>query len=272
MQYDASTWHPKNPMAIDNNPNPDLASSELSDPSSQRQRQLISRVLSPALRLWLRSQLEQVEQLTLTIDAGDRQLLKGEIQQVMVAAESAIYQGLCLTQVRLTAEQIRTNLGQMLRGKPLRLEHPFPVVGEVQISEADLNTSLQAPLLANPIKQLLTLLLSSGSGIEAPEDSWDVTQLQARLVEGALIARATLVAPNGKTTPANLRTGLGIEQGQRLLLQNPQWLPHARATRGLPLRELDGYTFDLGNHVQIRRLEIHSETLLCQGQIWVLPE
>lgn len=245
--------------------------------SMSNQSRLISKVLSPAVRLWLRSQLEHVDDLHLVIEAGDRQLLSGSIKQVSVSARNAIYQGLHLSQVSIVGEQICTNFTQVLRGKPLRLTQAFPIVGDVLLYEADVNASLQSPLLAQGVIEfLLTLLQADGE----PDDS--LTQQTPQeihlqdphvvLGDGQVTIAATLLSASGQPTAVVIRTGLRLSDGNKLHLDRPHWLPHAKARQGMPLRDLDGFAFDLGSDVSLQTLSLEAGQLRCQGQIMVTPE
>ena len=53
-------------------------------PPSQGSR-IASAVLSPAVQLWLRSQVEQVDELKVKIEGSDRQILSGTIPKVTAA-------------------------------------------------------------------------------------------------------------------------------------------------------------------------------------------
>lgn len=238
---------------------------------------LMSTVLSPAVRFWLRSQLEHVEDLQLTIEAGDRQLLSGCISRVSVSAHNAVYRGLHLSEVSLVGKEIRTNLAQVVRGKPLRLLEAFPIVGELLLSEADLNTSLQAPLLAQGvIKFLLTLLRADGDEDDALRQrsaaEIRLQDPQVVLGDGLVTLAATLVTVSGQPTSVVVRTGLRLSNGNQLHLDRPHWLPHKKARQGFPLRDLDGFAFDLGPDVSLQTLSVEVGQLRCQGQIMVTPE
>jgi hypothetical protein len=233
-------------------------------------------VLSPAVGLWLRSQLEHVEDLHLTIEAGDRQLLSGCISRVVVSARNAVYRGLHLSQVSLVGEQIRTNLAQVVRGKPLRLLKAFPIVGDVLLYEADLNQSLQAPLLAQGVIEfLLTLLRSDGENDELSQRTPQEIRLQDPKVilgDGLVTLSATLATVSGQPTSVVIRTGLRLSNGNQLHLDRPHLLPHANARQGFPLRDLDGFAFDLGSDVALQTLSLQLGQISCQGQIMVTPE
>ncbi|HTL89755.1 MAG TPA: DUF2993 domain-containing protein [Leptolyngbya sp.] len=241
---------------------------ETIEPSGSR---LISRVLTPAVRLWLRSQVEQVDALQVEIAAGDRQILSGHIQQLKISATNAIYQGLALSQIQLTGQNIRVNVGQIVRGKPFRLLEPIQIQGSVLLEEADLNASLKAPLLKAGVTEfLLTLLQSGAAGIGTQRDL-NLQNLTIQLRSQLVVLGATLVSDSGNETPIAIRTGFAIAAPNLLKLVNPQWLPHASAKRGLPLSDLDGYTFDLGEETEIHELAIDPDKVICQGKLIVLP-
>ena len=95
--------------------------SQVSQPSPRPKNGAIGTALSTAVRLWLRSQLEAVEDLQVQIEVRSRQAIAGRIPTVAVAAREAIYQGLYLRQVSLVAKDIQVNLSQILKGQPLRI-------------------------------------------------------------------------------------------------------------------------------------------------------
>lgn len=241
------------------------------------QSRLISKVLSPAVRFWLRSQLEQVDDLQLAIEAGDRQLLSGGIKRVSVSARNAVYRGLHLSEVSIVGEEICTNFAQVLRGKPLRLVQAFLIAGDLLLYEADLNASLQAPLLAQGVIEfLLTLLQADGEPDhsltkQAPEEI-RLQDPQVVLGDGLVTLAATLLSASGQPTAVVVRTGLHLSNGNQLHLDRPHWLPHAKARQGMPLRDLDGFTFDLGSDVSLQTLSLEPGQIRCQGQLMVTPE
>jgi hypothetical protein len=248
-----------------------LVSSPMTEPTPPA-RGLISKVLSPAIQMWLRSQVEQVEHLQVEVTAGDRQLLAGTIPRVMLRAQKAVYQGLHLSDIDLTGQDIQVNLRQVIRGKPLQLLQPIAVQGRILLAEADLNASLQAPLLANTVKQFLCDLLRSGA-VDAMDEPGELNlqNLQMRLLDGHLRLRADLLSLSGQTTEIALQTGLQLTQPNQLQLTQPQWLPHANAKRGLALKELEGYGFDLGADTQIQSITITEASIICMGRLMVQP-
>jgi hypothetical protein len=223
------------------------------------------------VQLWLKSQVDHVDSLNVAIKAGDRQLLSGTIPQVTLLAKRTIYQGLHLSDVDLTGSNIRVNFNQVLRGKSLQLLEPIMVTGKILLHETDLNASLTAPLLAEAVKSFLLDLLQSGALAETPDDrDLNLQNLQLQLRPDVLTLRADLLSQTGQATEIAIRSGLDLAQPNLLQLKNPQWMPHFKAKRGLPLSDLDGYTFDLGD-TQLEEFTITEGSIICIGQLLVRP-
>lgn len=238
---------------------------------SSRQSRLISRVLTPAVRLWVRSQLEHVENLQITIEAGDRQLLGGGIGQVAASASKAIYRGLHFSQVQVLGQHIQTNLGQVLRGKPFRLLAAFPVMGEVLFSEADLNASLNAPLLADAVADFLLTFLrqTKQSSIPISTTAASLQDVQVILETEQLTLTAIVVTAETKQAIA-VRTGLSVKNGNLLKLEGFQY--RGSVDELLPKHECTTkLTIPLGPDVYLEKLTIQADSLICQGRITVRP-
>lgn len=267
---DSSAAHPEQTAGLE----PAIAPAGNEPP--RKQSRLIARVLAPAVQLWLRSQLTQVEDLQVKIEAGDRQLLSGSIRQVTLSARKAVYQGLHLSQIHLIANAIRVNLGQMLRGKPFQLMEPIPVEGELLLQQEDLNASLQAPLLANAVLEFLVALLKSDNATDLAPEALVPQELNLQnpkiVIEAdQLLLSVTLLSQSGDTTAIVLRTGLALASPQVLHLVKPQWLPHLQAKRGFALHDLDGMKFDLGAETWLQELTLSGGQILCRGKLLVTP-
>ncbi|MEB3335911.1 MAG: DUF2993 domain-containing protein, partial [Leptolyngbyaceae bacterium] len=244
-----------------------------SEPNPKQSR-IITTVLSPAVGLWLRSQVEHVEALQVKIESGDRQILSGNIQRVFASADRAIYQGLHLSHIQVAGENIRLNLGQVLKGKPVQLLEPIFIETELSLQESDLNASLQAPLLAQAVTDLVATLLTTGLGdmqdeLPLSSQSINLTNLQILVGVDQLTLSAGLISTSGTTTPFVIRTGLRLASGHELQFEHPQWLTSLTAKRGLPLKDLDGFKLDLGSDVEIQTLSLVQGQLSCRGRIKV---
>lgn len=227
---------------------------------------LIGKVLSPALRLWLRSQVESAEELQIAIDGQDRQILKGYIPSVSLSSRRAVYQGLHLGDVQLMGENIRINIGQVIKGKPLQLLEPIQVTGEVRLAERDLQASLPSSLLASAFTDLLVLLLESKGMAEAREHlasyhiDWQAVTLQA----GQFALTGKLVNGEGAAAPLRIQASLGLLNAQTLRIA-----PIEMA--GLPLGdgELSELAVDLGTDVAIEQFSLDGGQLFCCGKLTV---
>lgn len=228
---------------------------------------LVSRILSPAVQLWLRSQLLHVGSLQVKIEGSDRQLLKGSIPRVSLLARDAIYQGLHLTEVKATAKDININLGQVLRGKPLRILAPFPISCELQLLEADLNASFNSPILTNALIDFLRPILPLEELSANMISPINLKEPRTVIAPGKLTLLATISSPN--CSPISLLMGTAIEltSPRELLFQILEG-KLSSTENNLPAKNIN---IDLGSEVEIEQLTLTSERLFVKGQLTVQP-
>lgn len=236
---------------------------------NSKKSRIISTVLSPALRLWLRSQVEQVEDLHFQLVGGDRQILTGHIPGISIQASNAVYQGLYLSKINLEGTNIRVNLGQVIKGKPLRLLEPVPVAGELLLQERDIQASLGSALLSNALSELLTTLLASDGTTHNTDDLRDrkISWQKIILDPGQFTLWGTLTDTAHQTTPVVISAGLKLVSPRELLLYSIQIQIHPQVTP----RNLDALPIDLGPEVDLQKLTISPEQLVCRGSLKVIP-
>ncbi len=246
--------------------NSDVAVESLDGISTKRKSRIVSRCLSPALQFWLKSQLEQVAQLKVNIEGGDRQIITGIIPQVSVAASNVIFRGLHLTEVKLSATGIRINIGQIIKGKPLKILESFPIFGHIKLLESDFNASLESALLAEAIIEFLTPLLPPDF-IEYLEQPISLDDQKAEISTGHLSFFANVLSKFDEKIPLNLHTDLKLATSCKLLLENLNF----------QVLEKSNYEFsntikvDLGSDVELQELTLESGQLICQGSLIVKP-
>ncbi len=233
------------------------------------QSRLISKIIEPALRFWLQSQVERAENLRVEITGGNRQILAGHIYRVVVSAKDVVYQGLHFSQIHLTGDNIRINLGQVIQGQPLRLLDTVPVEARLLLNSAAVNASLQAPLLTTALNELLSRLQSDGREM-AVAAVQSMTVQKIFIDSGQLTFSTSILAADGSTLPLAIQTGLQLASPHELQFSDPQYLFQNEAQR-LLFRNLHGFTLDLGPEVAVRELKLQSDQLICWGQINVLP-
>ncbi|MGF1571292.1 MAG: DUF2993 domain-containing protein [Nodosilinea sp.] len=252
---------------------PDSAPDPAPDSAPVSGSRIIGRLLPPALRLWLQTQLDHIEGLDLTIGGKDRQILSGYVPQVSVAAHRAIYQGLRISQAQVAAKDIRVNLGQVLRGKPLRLLQPFPVQGSLCLLREDVQASLRAPLLVQGLRDLLNHLLQTYPDPDGAMQRWlpgpqppTLTQIQLSAGQLTLIWQF----PQKPEETLAVTTDLAMENGRWLCLKRPVATVKGPDLISSPL-PLEEVRFDLGPETDIQRLTVLDDRIELDGTVRVIP-
>jgi hypothetical protein len=233
---------------------------------------LISKVLSPAIQLWLRTQVEAITGLKFQIWGSDREILRGCVPRVEVQAEQVVYQGLHLSQIDLSASQIQINLGQVLQGKPLRLLEVVPVVGTVRLKRADLDASMSAPLMKQALADFLLLVLHHLDE-ELPPDMAAVAsrpiqleQPQIQLLDHGFILTADWFTPHAQPAQLKLETELRLAQGSQLAFTALK-LHYISLNQPITVTANQPLVIDLGAEVHLDKLEIAVTGVLSQGRI-----
>lgn len=251
----------------------------------QRKNRLIARVLTPAIKVWLRSHLDSIDNLQLDIDSSNRELLSGAIPKVFLAASQAVYKGIHLSQAQVLAANIRTNLRQILRGKAFQLMEPLSIDLEASLTATDLRSSAAAPLFQNALQMGLIPLLEQQLQIPSdwPFPRWQpgagslattpirLSALRMELHFQRLHIHAQVSHPSVPQPQwMMLDTGLKLVNPHQLQLDDPQGCDPV-THESIPLVQLQNFSFDLGSDVGLDRLEITAEAILCRGQIKIIP-
>jgi LmeA-like phospholipid-binding len=223
---------------------------------------VLTSVLKGALKLFLRSQVSDIQDLEIDITAGDRQLLSGNIPKVSVFASGAVYKGLHITSIQLTAENIRINTGSILKGQPLRLSEVIPVSGTLVLEEKDVNASLTSALLTVALNDMLLQLIP-----EIARNSNSIIWQKIILCNNQFILFANL------STETNTKLEAPLEIGVNLDLINSHELKLTPIGQYSLQHEhkQNGHHFDLGSDVDIQELELISGKVTCKGRININP-
>jgi hypothetical protein len=219
-----------------------------------------------------------VESLEFSLEGKDRQIVSGYVPEVSLVAAKAVYGGLHLSQVRATATEIRFNLGQMLRGKPLRLLQPFPIEGKVCLYADDLMASLQSSLLAQGLQDVLLRLVKAQPDL-FPENS-HIRELLTDFSKASATTdihlgqnQLTLIwqpqQPLGEKVI--LTTGLEAKEGSLLCLTQPQVTVSQQDQTSPSSINLDDVVIDLGSEVKIQSLTLKPELIDIGGTVRVVP-
>lgn len=230
--------------------------------------EIISRFLTPAVKFWLRSQLETVEDLNIKISAGDRQILRGKVDQVSLQTTKVIYQGIHVSQAEVSTQDIAVNLGGILRGKPLRLLHPIFVQGNINLIPEDLHTSISSDLLSQGLVDLVGILLEN-KGIVGTKQILEKYQFQWQdltISPDKFILTANLIDSGQQEYQLILRSGLALKSDHELLF-NPIYLEGIPDLDPIVINDLE---VDLGSDVELTELILTEEQLYCSGKVKVV--
>ncbi|MGB3691377.1 MAG: DUF2993 domain-containing protein [Spirulinaceae cyanobacterium] len=236
---------------------------------SKSSQSLISQVLSPALKLWLATQVEEIAKLQINISGSNRQIIGGYIPRVSLKCDRAIYQGLHLSQAELQGENIRINIGQVIKGKPLQLLEPIVVTGKVLLEEKDLQASLSANLLSAALANLLPLFIAA-SQEQSSKKLWKDKRLnwqEIKIDAGKLTLRGTCQDAEAKEMPISLCTGLDLTSPHELSLS-----PISIETPELDCISINNYKVDLGEQVHLEELKVTPGQVFCRGSLTVISD
>ncbi|MBL1210739.1 DUF2993 domain-containing protein [Geminocystis sp. GBBB08] len=230
--------------------------------------EIISHFLSPAIKFWLRSQLQYVEDLNIEIHAGDKQILTGKINKVSLQTTKAVYQDIHISQASVSTENIAINLGGILRGKPLKLLQPIFVNGELILTLNDIQTSLNSSLLSQGLVDLVKLLLAH----QAIENYQNILALykfnwhNIVLDDDQFILKAILTDNHGQKTDLILTSTLTLKNDHTLLF-NPIKIDTIPSLDTIIIKNFE---VDLGNDVELKQLTLNADKLFCLGKIKVV--
>lgn len=116
-------------------------------------------LLASGLELWIRQQCDAVESLELQLHGSALQLLRGRLEGVTLLARRVVFNALEIELMELRSEAIQVQVGNLLKGKALQLDHPFLVRGQAAFTGEGLSRSLAAPQWRSLGDQLAETLL-----------------------------------------------------------------------------------------------------------------
>ena len=218
---------------------------------------MISKLLSTAVKLYLRSQVEGAEYLKVQIIGGNKQILTGCIPQVFLSCSRAIYQGLYLSQVELRGADIVFNLPEVLKRQPLKLTEPVFVDLEVKLSAADLQASVNSSLLQSGMTDLWKMIATQQGRSTNSVIEWNNIAIANQELNLKGIYRDA-----AGIEQLSLSTGISLADSHTLCL-SPLKIVNKSSTDEIK-NELQ---IDLGTDIAIEQLVIESEQILCAGKI-----
>ncbi|WP_287128522.1 DUF2993 domain-containing protein [Candidatus Cyanaurora vandensis] len=223
--------------------------------------QIFNNLLSPVLEIWVRSQVQQVEDLRVTVRGPDREIANGRIQGITFNGRNVLYKGISASQVNLSGTNIALNTAGALRGEGLKLLQPVRTDLSLRLTQQDVNAYLDSPGFQEQIRDLSVPLPATlgGTGQSVP---LEIRQPDARLEPGRFVLMATLRVNQGEPTRTQLTTGIELVSPRQLRLVNPRLLSSGEQ---VSIPALAGLTINLGSEMEARRIEIQSGLLFLEG-------
>ena len=114
------------------------------DAPTQRSSPMLQ-LLASGLQFWIRQQCEAVENLELQLHGSSLGLLRGRLDGVSLVARRVVFSSLEIERVELRSDAIDVQVGNLLRGRAVQLDHPFNIEGTVAFSAGGLGRSLCTP-------------------------------------------------------------------------------------------------------------------------------
>lgn len=126
----------------------------------------VMQLVASGLQLWVRQQCDAIESLEIQLEGSALGLLRGKMAGVSLMARRVSYQQLELELVQLTSSPIEVNIGKLLKGQPLQLQHPFTIRGQVGFTAEGLNQSISRPQWRGLADHLGEMLLGISPVVE----------------------------------------------------------------------------------------------------------
>jgi hypothetical protein len=123
-------------------------------------------LVASGLQLWVRQQCDAIESLEIQLEGSALGLLRGKLAGVSLMARRVSYQQLELELVQLTSSPLEVNIGKLLKGQPLQLQHPFTIRGQVGFTAEGLNQSISRPQWRGLADHLGEMLLGISPVVE----------------------------------------------------------------------------------------------------------
>ena len=105
----------------------------------------VMQLLASGLQYWIRQQCEAVESLELQLHGSALALLRGRLEGVTLVARRVVFSSLDIEMVELRSAAIQVQVGKLLKGQALLLEHPFEIRGYAAFTGPGLSRSLSTP-------------------------------------------------------------------------------------------------------------------------------
>jgi hypothetical protein len=227
---------------------------------------LIDKLLASAIRLWLKSQVSTTDNLSIKIASQDRKIVRGIIPKVFIGATNTIYQGLHFSKLEIIGNNIKVNLPQVIKRKPLQLLEPVVINLQALLQAKDLQNSLDSPLLKAGLTDIwhrFLLLNKISLELERVDYKWD----RLLLLDSGISWTGKYLQQDGKFASINMVTNIELDNAHSLILSPLKII----TVPELLLNINKKLVLDLGTQVAIDSFNLNPEYLSIKGTITVFP-
>jgi hypothetical protein len=207
----------------------------------------------------IRSRLVGAESLEVRVDNGPSfQLLQGRVDRVRIAGRGIVPTAdLRLAVAELETDPIDLAFGPLQRGEVV-LDQPLQGAVRLVLTEADLNTFLRSPAVA---ERLSTLTIGSLNQAQARErDRYQINNPEIQfLADNRLKIRLQLEdRVQTGTLELEAETGLSISAGDRLILTKPTLIVNGQPA---PPRLVNALLGDVNQRLSLQQLDARGLTV-----------
>ncbi|MEY2644014.1 MAG: hypothetical protein RLZZ611_663 [Cyanobacteriota bacterium] len=117
----------------------------MADDKDGKRSSPVLQLLASGLQFWIRQQCQAVDSLEIQLHGSTLGLLRGRLEGVSLVARRVVFNNLEIELVELRSDAIQVQIGGLLRGQPLQLDHAFQVNGFVALSGPGLSRSFCTP-------------------------------------------------------------------------------------------------------------------------------
>ena len=228
---------------------------------------LITKLLSTAVKLYLRSQVSQAEDLQVKISGRNRQIIQGYIPRVFLSCKKGIYRGLHLKKIEVNGSEIAINLSEVLKNKPLKLLEPVIVEIKLGLDANDLLNSLGSDLLQSGLTDLWQIISQAERQSLTKADSQLITLVEWNKIalDREKLSFSGIYQEKGKVNQLFVLAGASLSNSHTLRL-SPLQISNDSGTINEIIDKLE---IDLGQDVAFEDLTVTSKQILCSGKITV---
>ena len=229
---------------------------------------LVNKLLSGAVKILLYSQVSDIDNLKIKTIGKDKQILTGNIPEVLISASNVLYRGIYLTKVKIVGTNIKFDFSQVISQKSLKLSEPILIDLEAFVLAEDLQKSVFSSLVSSGLTDIWYRFLSLPNDIEILDKEYQNYQWNyLSFAQDEITFRGIYLKSNTQQSTIEIQTKIKALDEHSLILSPIS----INTIPALPINQAKSLTFELGKQVSIKQLEITEKHLLIKGTITVYP-